>query len=65
MRNICAIVFWIATAALIILFVYIRMNGTTPDRTNLAGDFGTAWGASGGIWLGLKIQGRWKKRKTA
>ena len=62
--KVSAIVFWIATAVLIIELVYIRMHGSTPDRVTLAGDFGSIWGASGAIWLSLKVQAWWKKRKV-
>jgi hypothetical protein len=64
MRKVCAIVFWVSAAGFIILFGYIRMNGATWDRVDLAVGLGMISGASGGIWLALKAKVWWKKRKA-
>jgi hypothetical protein len=61
--KVSSIAFCIATAALIGLIIYIRINGSTPDSIDLAGDNGKVAGGSGGLWLALKGQGWWKKGK--
>jgi hypothetical protein len=47
------------SAALVVIFAVILLQGHTPDRIDLAGDLGAIWG---GI-AGFLIWSKWKARK--
>jgi hypothetical protein len=50
---------------LVIIFIGIRMHGATSNGVAVVGDLGTIWGANGAVWLVLKVQAWWKKKKVA
>ena len=60
LRKFLFIVWLLESAALIVLFVVILVNGQTPNRIDLTGCLGVVWGGIGGYLMWLK----WKERKT-
>jgi hypothetical protein len=59
MRKILLVVWLMSLAALLFLFGYIWLHGTTVHRTSLAEDLGIVWGLSFGAWAVLT----WKAKQ--
>jgi hypothetical protein len=59
LRKFLFIVWLLDSAALIVLFAVIVLQGQTPNRIDLTGDLGGIWGGMGGFLMWLK----WKARK--
>ncbi len=65
MRKTFWVVWILDTAALIWLFGYIVLYGSTPDRTELAGNLGMIWGGLAGVggWALFKEKRKAKQEK--
>lgn len=63
MRKLFFVIWILDTAALAWLFGYILLHGSTPDRTDLAGDLGAIWGGLAAIGGWTLISSKWKARK--
>ena len=59
MRKILLVVWLASLAALLFLFGYIWLHGTTVHRTSLAEDLGIIWGGSFLAWAVLT----WKAKQ--
>ena len=58
-RKFLLIAWLVDSAALVVIFALILLQGRTPNRIDLAGDLGAIWG---GI-AGYLIWSKWKVRK--
>jgi hypothetical protein len=60
LRKFLFVVWLLDSAALVVIFVVILLQGQTPSRIDLTGDLGGIWGGIGGFLMWLK----WKAKKS-
>jgi hypothetical protein len=67
MKRLVFIVWLMDSVLLVWLFIYILLQGSTPDRIQLAGDLGAAWGITAAFLIGpfWKAIRQWPARRKA